>query len=87
MDGANRLQRIHKKSEEINVLNGVKQGGNCSPFLFKLYIDDMISEIIDSNRGFKLRNTKMGALCFADDTALVARNVEDMQWLIGIIER
>ena len=81
------LQIGEERSEQIQVTHGVKQGGNCSPLFFKLYIDDMISEIIRSPFGHKIFDTNVGALCFADDTALIAKNVNDMQKLIRIVER
>ena len=60
---------------------GVRQGGILSPFLFKLYVDAIVSEIVSMNIGCKLESTRFNIITYADDIVLAASNESDLEKL------
>ena len=74
-----------KKGNYFHINEGVRQGGILSPFLFKLYIDDILDEIINTNVGCKLGFMQVNALAYADDIVLIAKSQEDLEILYRIL--
>jgi len=52
-----------------------------SPFLFAVYVDDIIGELRQSGLGSYIGSTFTGALLYADDTALLACSCLGLQKL------
>jgi hypothetical protein len=46
-------------SNRFKIISGVKQGGIFSPFLFNIFIDELVECIIEMNIGAKIGNTKL----------------------------
>ena len=67
------------------VNKGVRQGGILSPFLFKLYIDDLITLISSENTGCRLGFLRMNIIAYADDLALLADSKENLSQLYNIL--
>ena len=72
---------------------GVKQGDNLSPTLFAIFINDLASEIKESNIGIDLNieggpniDYVFSILLYADDIVCLAENEEDLQSILFIIE-
>ena len=65
--------------------SGVKQGDNCSPTLFSIFIDDLVKEINNLGLGVSVGDVKVSALLYADDIALVSLTEEDMQQLLDTL--
>ena len=75
----------------IHIRRGIRQGGISSPVFFNLFINDLIKLI--SNRinpttgdrmGVSIGDQQLSSLLFADDVALLAENIDDMQSLLNI---
>ena len=49
------------------VLCGVRQGGILSPFLFAIYVDDLISSLRQCGYGVHIGNLFVGCVVYADD--------------------
>ena len=71
--------------EYIHVQQGVRQGGILSPFLFKLYIDDILYEICNSHEGCRLGLKRMNVLAYADDIVLLANTKDQLDIPYGIL--
>jgi Reverse transcriptase (RNA-dependent DNA polymerase) len=59
------------RSAVFSKSNGVRQGSPLSPFLFSLYIDDLLSKIRDSDVGCKLFGMRANVIGYADDIVLL----------------
>jgi hypothetical protein len=67
-------------SEPFLVTRGVKQGDNLSPTLFSISIDDIYSQLKNSNSNPpELQNVEVGDLLFADDLILLSTTKEGLQ--------
>lgn len=64
---------------------GVKQGDVLSPGLFSLFINDLALEIKHLNLGIHLGSVTVGILLYADDVALLAESVEDLQTMLNVL--
>ena len=54
----------------FNITCGVRQGGVLSPYLFSVYIDDLIKELRQSGHGIYLGRVFVGCVVYADDIVL-----------------
>lgn len=58
-------------SAYFNVSNGVKQGGILSPFLFSIYVDQLLLKLKGSGFGCYIGTTFTGAFAYADDIIIL----------------
>jgi hypothetical protein len=58
-------------SEYFNVSNGVKQGGIISPFLFVIYMDELLLKLKGSGFGCHIGINFAGAFAYADDIIIL----------------
>ena len=63
---------------------GLRQGGILSPFLFKVYIDDILNTINKLNVGCKLGVTNLNIMAYADDMVLLANNLSSLDNIFEI---
>ena len=63
---------------------GVRQGGPCSPFLFKAYISG-ISGLIEKLKGAKIGNLNIGILLYADDVLILSHSKADTQKQLNLL--
>ena len=61
------------RSRQYTILQGVRQGGVLSPWLFLLFIDDLIRELHMLSTGVVIHNLYTGSPMFADDLMLMSR--------------
>ena len=72
--------------EYINIEKGVRQGGILSPLLFKLYIDNVLNDICNSDIGCKFGILCMNILAYADDLVILANSQSQLNQLYKILE-
>lgn len=66
---------------EVKAARGVKQGDPLSPLLFNLVVDQLLKEL-PAIIGFRLGQTTINAMAFADDLTLVASTRDGLQELL-----
>ena len=70
-------------STSLCVWNGVKQGGNISPVLFNVFMDDPSCVLTRSNIGRRIVGEIVNHLSYVNDLCLICLSSADMQkWLI-----
>ena len=71
----------------ISLECGVRQGGVLSPFLFAIFIDDIIKEIKKANLGCRLKHENVSIFIYADDIILLAPSIDSLQNMLRICEK
>ena len=66
---------------------GVKQGGILSPYLYAIFLNDLLTSIQQSHFGTWIGNVFTGVVCYADDIFLLSRTAHGMQEMINFAYR
>jgi len=69
-------------SKPVRLICGVRQSEILSPFLFAIYVNDIITSITKSNLGCIIKNIAFSIFMYADDLLLLSQN--DMQKMLDI---
>lgn len=65
---------------EYKIVNkGVRQGGILSPFLFKLYIDDLLTTLNNNNEGCIFGLGRVAVIAYADDMVILASSSDALE--------
>jgi len=65
---------------------GIRQGGVLSPYLFAVYIDDLIIDIVKQSVGCTSHFVSVCIVVYADDILLLAPSVAALQRLVSLCE-
>ena len=74
------------KGNYVFIERGVRQGGILSPFLFKLYIDDVIDSLSRENLGCRLGFLRLNILAYADDLVILSDTKENLEFLYSLLD-
>jgi hypothetical protein len=69
---------------EFPINCGVKQGGILSPFLFNVFIDELITSCLDLNVGALFHTINMSIIVYADDILLISPVDFQLQKLLDV---
>ncbi|CAC5408163.1 unnamed protein product [Mytilus coruscus] len=81
--------RVNWKGQHSNsfpVQQGVRQGGILSTHLYKIYIEDLLRQLEDSNIGLYLGTNYAGCPTCADDILLLSNLDEEMQVMLNVTD-
>ena len=73
-------------SHKFSVTNGVRQGGVLSPFLFSVYMDELLVTLKNNGVGCHMGHHYVGAFGYADDIILLCPSLEGMREMVKICE-
>jgi len=71
----------------FNIANSVRQGGVLSPFLFRVYIRELINFVVKSIIGCYIAGVCVNLLAYADDIVLLSPSWHGLQKLLNVIEK
>ena len=74
------------ESDVFHVKNGVRQGAVLSPFLFNIYIEELIEDLKRDGSGCWIGTHFYGVLVYADDILLLSPSLTSLQSMINTCE-
>ena len=78
------IKWVNCMSRAIKTSNGVKQGGNLSPVLFTLYMDELLVKLKKTGFGCHIGNTFVGSMSYADDVVLLSPTLSSLKQMLDI---
>ena len=71
------------------MLKGVKQGDPPSPFFFNIYMNDLCSDVLNSNNidTPEISDLAVPCLFWADDLVLISQSKEGLQQHLNVLEK
>ena len=73
------------RSEQFPIEQGVRQGGVLSPFLYCVFVNELLNLLTESGFGVHIDGIFTGAPMYADDLALIAGSPEELQAMLDIV--
>ncbi|CAC5392439.1 unnamed protein product [Mytilus coruscus] len=73
-------------SNSFPVQQGVRQGGIRPTHLYKIFIEDLLKQLEDSNIGLYLGTNYTGCPTCADDILLLSNSDEEMQIMLNVVD-
>ena len=70
--------------EYFKAVCGVRQGGVLSPYLYSLYVDELIDALRSSGFGIYVGKLFAGCICYADVIILIACSCYGFQRMVDI---
>ena len=74
-------------SEPLKVLQGTRQGGLSSPFLFNTFYQEMVDTLSEMEGGIMIGENKYNVFCYADDILLASLTMSGLQKMIDTAYR
>lgn len=82
-----KVKWLGELSDSFRILQGVRQGGILSPFLYKAYINLCLVELKQHRLGLYIRNTYCGCATCADDSAFLTECEKELQIMLNVATR
>ena len=73
-----------RSSEEFQIVDGVKQNGVLSPFLFNFYINELIKSCVKNNIGAWIGPHNVSVISYCDDITLLSSSIFQTNELLSM---
>lgn len=85
----NYIRTGSERSKDFITTQGLRQGGALSPLLFTIFLDSVVKNIKDKTKRLEigyhnLTRTTITECIFADDLAIITKDVKDMQYNLNL---
>ena len=80
----NVMVRWNNSLSDVLRVRSVRQGGVLSPYLFNVYADVFINNIVTRGRGCHVKQTCMACVMYADDLLLLSASLAGLQELLDV---
>lgn len=70
---------VGEHSATVKIKSGVRQGCTLLPYLFNLFVEEIIDKYTKNSKGISINNKKIHCIPFADDIALIFESVKYIQ--------
>ena len=71
----------------IPLTTGITQEDSLSPTLFNIIMDEIMTEVKRVERGYRMGDKEIKAICYADDVVLISDSEDDLQRLLYKFEQ
>ncbi|CAC5379930.1 unnamed protein product [Mytilus coruscus] len=71
-------------SDSFNIHQGVRQGGILSPFLYKVYVNNLLDDLKSHSLGLKIGTNYVGCPTCADDIAFLSSSHQVLQCMLSV---
>ena len=77
--------KMGDREEKIEINSGIKQGCTASTVFFKMITYEIMKKLEEEGEEFMVENIKINSSFFADDSIIIARNIEKIRTNLKII--
>lgn len=81
------VRTANKLSNKIPLTNGIRQGDSLSPILFNIIMDEIIHEVKQAGRGYRMGDKDIRIVCYADDAVIISEDEDNLQRLLYKFEQ
>ena len=75
---------LYRGFTDLVLRSGIRQGGILSPIFFAIYIDKLVSKLVQSGLGCYVKGFFSGMWLYADDVVLLSASVSQLQTMIRL---